>query len=66
MMNAEQVQKEYNFIEELKKAQKIDDNLSIRLSFDRKELRVILTDGSGCIELTKKQFLLLQDYAFLE
>jgi len=65
-MDIEEVQKQHDFIEDLKNPRKIDDNLTIRVSFDRKKVRLILSDGSGCIELSKKQFLALQNYAFID
>ena len=65
-MQIDEVQNQHDFIEKLKEPRKIDDNLTIRLSFDRKKIRIVLSDGSGCIELSKKQFMSLQSYSFVD
>ena len=63
-MDLEDIQIKYQDIEKLKIATKIDGSLSVRLSFDRKNVTVILSDGIGSIELSKKQFITLQEFSF--
>jgi len=56
------IEQDYLLLEKLKTPVKIDGNLSIRLSFDRKRLSIILSDGISSVELSKKQFEMLQNY----
>ena len=56
------IEQDYLLLEKLKTPVKIEGNLSVRLSFDRKRLTLILSDGISSIELSKKQFEALQKY----
>lgn len=60
LFDLREIELRFNEVERIKKSQKLSNNCTVRISFDRKMPTFIISDGSGTIELNSKAFLELQ------